>query len=1043
MLPLLLVLGGCEAGPREAAANEAAVRTLLRERFTAGRLAGQRAWAPCTLVDSAALVARVSCGEPPRPGTRRFQRIARLAGAPRREEREPAPAALRVQALVAMRWQGDAAAQLDGAAAALERASAALPGDAALLNDLAVVYLEIAQRDQQLRPMLQALDAVERAVERDSLLPAALFNRALILQRLYLLESADRAWARHARVEPDRRWRSEGETHARRLDLRKGAPSLQALVDSSDDSTLDAEARRAPENARRLGLRLLGAWGAAVGAGDADAAARALAGARRLAAAAERLRGDQSLPLALRHVQAAGADPARLRVLARAHALYATGFALFDQSSHERAADTLLAAEQSLRALGSPAAAWAAYFRAAAEMNQGRFARADSIFQRALADAGPSEPGLAGRATWGVGVTRVRRGHYELANRHYRAALPFLTIAREPDNVATVSYLLAEGLSLAGQSVAAGAETLHGLRLLSAYRRTTFFNNHLGTVAAFARADTLRHAVLAVRGEMLEVARGVDRAEVTAWALSAHAADLHAAGRTDAARAELEEARGWADRIPDGKLRDRVRADVALELARITRREDPRAAFDVLSSVVEAYRRVNIEIHLPAALYEAALAARDLGDLPAARGYLREAVGRIERQQETFRSPEVRATHGEMVENVFDAMIALEVDGGRPAEAFAYLERSRIAAWPPSDRLSPASAGAQTATVAGVAGRLSPGVLLVEYALLADRVVAWTVSRRRWKHHVIPVTRDTVAALAARFVGEAGRVDARPDDARARLYDVLVRPLAAEMEGAAALAIVPDRELNQVAFSALRSRASGRYLVQDHEVRTVPSAVFFTAVRTRGSAPPDGEGALVIGNPALDARAARQLPPLPGAAREAESVARLYGRHRLLTGADADQARVVEQLPAHSIFHFAGHAVFNDQQPELSYLALAPGGGNEGTLHAWEIGRMRLSNVRAVILSACSTLGPRASRGGPTAGLAYSFLRAGAPATVSTLWDVTDDATTELLVEFHRRFAAGASASEALRQAQLRALESSRAELRAPRAWAAFIYTGP
>ncbi|HYR10818.1 MAG TPA: CHAT domain-containing protein, partial [Longimicrobium sp.] len=311
------------------------------------------------------------------------------------------------------------------------------------------------------------------------------------------------------------------------------------------------------------------------------------------------------------------------------------------------------------------------------------------------------------------------------------------------------------------------------------------------------------------------------------------------------------------------------------------------------------------------------------------------------------------------------------------------------------------------------------------------------------KHHVVPVPRDTVAALAARFAGEVGQVDARPDDARARLYDVLMRPLAGEMAGASALAIVPDRELNQVPFAALRSSAGGRYLVQDHEVRTVPSAAFFTAAAASGSGPHDGGAALVVGNPTLDARAARQLPPLPGAAREAESVARLYGRHSLRTGASAGRAEVVEQLREHSIFHFAGHAVFNSEQPELSYLALAPGAGNEGTLHAWEIGRMRLSNVRAVILSACSTLGPRASRGGPTAGLAYSFLRAGAPATVSTLWDVTDDATTELLVEFHRRFSAGATASAALRQAQLRALESPRAELRAPRAWAAFIYTGP
>jgi CHAT domain-containing protein len=48
-----------------------------------------------------------------------------------------------------------------------------------------------------------------------------------------------------------------------------------------------------------------------------------------------------------------------------------------------------------------------------------------------------------------------------------------------------------------------------------------------------------------------------------------------------------------------------------------------------------------------------------------------------------------------------------------------------------------------------------------------------------------------------------------------------------------------------------------------------------------------------------------------------------------------------------------------------------------------------------------------------------------------------------LLTEFHRRLAAGVPAAEALRQAQIEALRSPRPELRAPAAWAAFIYTGP
>ena len=134
----------------------------------------------------------------------------------------------------------------------------------------------------------------------------------------------------------------------------------------------------------------------------------------------------------------------------------------------------------------------------------------------------------------------------------------------------------------------------------------------------------------------------------------------------------------------------------------------------------------------------------------------------------------------------------------------------------------------------------------------------------------------------------------------------------------------------------------------------------------------------------------------------------------------------------------------NGDQPELSYLALASQRpGEDGPLRAGEIAKLRLSNLQIVVLSACSTLNPRRSRMGAIAGLAYSFLRAGAPATVSTLWDVDDDVTRYLLVSFHKRFAAGMTAAEALRLAQQDALHSQRPELRSPRAWGAFVYTGP
>jgi CHAT domain-containing protein len=112
-------------------------------------------------------------------------------------------------------------------------------------------------------------------------------------------------------------------------------------------------------------------------------------------------------------------------------------------------------------------------------------------------------------------------------------------------------------------------------------------------------------------------------------------------------------------------------------------------------------------------------------------------------------------------------------------------------------------------------------------------------------------------------------------------------------------------------------------------------------------------------------------------------------------------------------------------------------------LAAREIATLRLSTVDVVVLSACHTLSARPSRTGAAAGLAYSFLRAGVPATVSTLWDVGDDAVGSVLVDFHRLVQRGVDPPEALRRAQVAALASPRADRRAPAAWGAFVYTGP
>ena len=1049
---LVLVMLGLAYGRRTETAGRRLVSALLADRFTSGRLSAQTAWHPCVPADTAALVPRMECGLPLDPRSRRTRRINDLARTTHQGARpDSSPAALRRGALLDLRFSNATTAALERAVGALEQAVRLAPDDAGLLNELSVAQLALGEQTQQLTPMLRALEAIERAAATDSQRVEILFNRALIQQRLYLVASADSAWTRYLAVERDPRWRAEAQAHARwvaqvsdtvvwdtTMLVQPGKPTLAGK--------LQTQVARSPQAARDFAFEVLRGWAIAVTGGDSVRASYLLDLAADIGRAAERQGMDNSIALAVHAIRASSLDARTRAALADAHVRYAAGRELYAAAAYDAAGRTLAEAEARFRAAGSPVARWAAYQRATAEINRGNYEAADRILNEVLAEATPAETALIGKTVWALGVSQLRRGSHQSANRLYARARSYLVQAKEPDNVGTISYLLAEGLNLTGQSVLGRREAFLGLRDLSPFPNSIFLANHLAIVGEYARNDGLPHATLALVNEMVGVARLTDRPQFNAWAFMDRARDLIALDRTALARQDLAEALAWADSIEAGRGRERVRADVRLVLGQLTRKTDPLAAHAVLSDVVREYRRLKVQLYLPLALYEAALAASAAADTFAAHAHLDEAIREIERQQSSFESDEVRATLYETVENVFDLMIEMELGRGRAASALAYLERGRVALPVPHGRAAPRLPPGADSTLLHLPRRLAPGQLFVDYALLQNRMVIWTASAQGWRTYSVPVPRDSVAVLVSRFLAQTREAHAAGTPASGALFDLLVRPFARELRGVQQLVVVPDRELIQVPFAALREHGSRRFLIEDRAVRTVPSAAFFArAIRSVETGRPARPRSvpLVVGNPTPDTAVLHALPPLPGAANEAARVARSYPKAHLLMDADARRGPVLRALPASSLFHFAGHAVFNSEQPELSYLALAPErAGESGFLYAWEIGGLRLSDTDVVILSACSTLGRRSSRTGIAGGLAYSFLRAGAGATISTLWDVADSETVELLVEFHRRVARGENAADALRHSQLAALRSPRPELRSPHVWAAFVYTG-
>lgn len=176
---------------------------------------------------------------------------------------------------------------------------------------------------------------------------------------------------------------------------------------------------------------------------------------------------------------------------------------------------------------------------------------------------------------------------------------------------------------------------------------------------------------------------------------------------------------------------------------------------------------------------------------------------------------------------------------------------------------------------------------------------------------------------------------------------------------------------------------------------------------------------------------------LPGVAGAAGYAAGLLGAHRTLIGPQATRDVVLGALHEASWAHFGCHAATDPSEPSGALLHLPSG----EQVSVREICQVRPRAAQLAFLAACGTARTTERLSDETIHITSSFLLAGFPTAVGTLWKIDSSHADQVTRDFYRRTTAPGTPGPA------RALHDTIRELRErvphPHIWAAYVHAGP
>jgi CHAT domain-containing protein/cytochrome c-type biogenesis protein CcmH/NrfG len=978
----------------------------------------------------------------------------------------------------------------DKAIEQLEQAQKLNGNNAQIYADLGAAYLEKGKRELELgqsgnndveagkgvTDLGRSLENLQRSLELDPNLLSALFNRALVLQHQKLYREAEAAWRTYLEKDTTSQWANDAREYLRLLEEKNGNKSdsgdpplkrfLQAYKTGDDDAAWEIYRRNHLSGGNLVTGELLNS----ALAEDSNEVREALKAIEYLG------------QLELRKVQDAytsdlakfyaSLDPATPKLLLQARNEVEQGSALLLQSRVDEANKIFESALSTFRKVGDVPEALATEATIAHGATvQPNLAKGQEVLAHVIPEC------EARRYKWLLAETISERAHIQTNLNNYSEALDdserALQLSQElQDTSGTLGklsqlaglYLFLNDNEMSFSYVSRALAVTEKDRA----RPMQIWGVHI-TTSVNLSAIQLHRAALVYQKEALQLALASRLPLYISRSYQFIGNSYGALGNFDLAFQNMHLAYEQGKPLASERNGQNMMANASLKLGDLYRASgDASSALKAYEESSRLYQTLGFDHYNYAAHKGKFLSYLVQNNDAMAAQELQTVLSLFDEYREKILGERQRSFFFDREQDTYDLAIDFAYSRlGNTSQAYTYSEACRArnlrelmnhgAKVTQSDsgldlRSTNHSKSEDALSLAQVQEKMPAEVQIVEFAVLEKKLLIWYLTQSKMVTKTVEVKSTELAELVTTSLEQIIRRDQNGAAASLKELDrLLVEPIRGELDPNLVLCFIPDKSLHYVPFGALIFNMTGHYLAQDFRVMISPSAsvLIESTKKARTKSSTRGEQLLAVGNPKFDRVINPSLSNLPGAEREVEGIASAYSSPRKLIGPQATRKSLLGELPRSDVVHFAAHYEIDPRSMLSSKLLLAPEAGERShsqpatNLSSSDIYRMQLARTKLVVLSACSTGIEHQFKGEGPVGFARSFLVAGVPVVVASLWPVDSDATAELMIRFHRfRRVKHSSTTQALQKAQQEMISHDNPRYRNPFYWAGFVVIG-